>query len=62
MPLLYPSTVEFIKLCANMVVRAITLAVCWLALTGIGVVLNSALEYMFEATNAPARIRDSFNQ
>ena len=60
MPLLYPSTVEFIKLCANMVVRAITVAVCWLALMGIGVALNWALEYMFNATNAPAPIRDLF--
>ena len=40
MPLLYPSTIEFIKRCANMVVRAITVAVCWLALMGVGVALN----------------------
>ena len=60
MPLLYPSTVEIIKLCANMVVRAITVSVCWLALMGIGVVLNWALEYLFNATDAPAPIRDLF--
>ena len=59
--LLYPSTIEFIKRRANAVVRVVIcaaiLAVGWIALMGIGIALNFALEYTLEAVDAPGLIR-----
>ena len=59
--MLYPSTIEFIKRRFNAVIRVVIcaaiLAIGWIALMGIGIALNFALEYTLEAVGAPDFIR-----
>ena len=59
--ILYPSTIEFIKRRFNAVIRVVIcaaiLAIGWIALMGIGIALNFALEYTLEAVGAHDFIR-----
>ena len=55
---LEPSDIEVVKRCIRLVVRAVAVAISWIALMGIGIVLNKALEYTLTTVNAPETARD----
>ncbi len=53
MPILYPSTIELAKYCANLVVRAAALALTWFCILGIGVGLNWLVNWILKSFMAP---------
>lgn len=55
--ILYPSTVEIIKFCINLVVRAAVLALTWVFILGIGVGLNWLINWILQELMARSPLR-----
>lgn len=54
--ILYPSTMEIIKFCINLVVRAAVLALTWVFILGIGVGLNWLINWILQELMAPKSV------
>lgn len=51
--ILYPSTVEIVRFCVNLIVRAIALALTWVFILVIGVGLNWLINWILKELMAP---------
>lgn len=62
MPILYPSTIAFIKLCVNIVVRAVVVAAAWCVMAATAIILNFVLDYLVSAFGMPEPVRRVLSQ
>ena len=62
MPILYPSTIELAKFCANLVVRAALVALSWVVLLLIGVGLNWVINWVLGVLAAPEYVSNILTQ
>ena len=62
MPILYPSTVERIKFCANFDLNVAAFAVTWACILAIGVGLNWLINWVLEKLMAPASVEQYSEQ
>ena len=60
--ILYPSTVEIVRFCVNLVVRAIALALTWAFILVIGVGLNWLINWILKELMAPAVVEQYSGQ
>ena len=61
MPILYPSTIAFIKRCVNIVARAIVVAAAFAILLVISIPLNLLINYVLNVVNASDSVREWFS-
>ena len=58
MPILYPSTIAFIKRCVNIVVQTIVVAAAFAIFLGISIIFNVLIDYTLKAFNIPDPVRE----